>query len=159
MCDVASILTLGGTALSAQGQQEAGEYSASVNEMNAATARRAALDAIQRGGVEAGKATMEGSRVIGKARSAASSSGLDVQSASVLDVLGTTRMYSKLNAETIKGNAVREALGYTAQASNFDAQAQLARLEGAYGAASTLLTGVGQVAKSTASNLMPILGA
>lgn len=164
MCEPVSIaavgLMVGGTLLSAYGQRKAADYQAEVNERNASLARRAAIDAIQRGGTEAGKATMEGSRIIGKARAAAAASGVDVQSSSVLDVLGTTRMYSALNAETIKGNAAREALGYNMQAANFDAQAELARLEGSYGSTSTLLTGLGSgLGMGYQSGLLPKLGA
>jgi hypothetical protein len=154
MCNAAAAIMVGGTLIQAYGQYKAGEYNEKVNEQNAALARRAAIDAVQRGATEAGKATMEGSRIIGKARAAAASSGIAVESSSVLDVLGTTRMYSKLSAETIKSNADREALGYKIQASNFEAQGQLASMEGSYGAASTLLTGG---AKSY--NMIPKLGA
>jgi hypothetical protein len=153
-------LMAGGTILSAYGQKKAADYQAEVAERNAALARRAAIDAITRGSAEAGKATMEGSRIIGKARAAAAASGVDVQSSSVIDVLGTTRMYATLNAETIKGNAAREALGYNMQASNFQANAGLARMEGAYGSASTLLTGLGStMGMGYQTGLIPKLGA
>src|SRR5574340_955015 len=100
MCNpvaIAAAATVAGSAVTAYGRYKSGEAQEKINDNNALVARRAAIDAIQRGTAEAGKQTMEGSRVIGKARSAAGASGVDVASSSVLDVLGTTRMYAKLN--------------------------------------------------------------
>ncbi len=55
-----------------------------------------------------------------------------------------------MDALTIRDNARREAAGYTAQGSNFEAQAQLAKLggqsDGLWGTAGTLTSGLTTVA-------------
>lgn len=71
-----------------------------------------AADSIDRGNQEAGKASLKSDQLMGDARTALASSGVDSQSGSGLQALADTRAYSKLDQLTIQNNAAREAWGY-----------------------------------------------
>lgn len=155
----AVVLSVAGSGLSAYSQYQAGQYNSELMENNAILARRAAVDAAQRGQGEGSRALMAGSRVIGTGRAIAGHSGVDVQSESVLDSIGTTRAVSALDAETIRTNALREALGLSTQASNFEAQGRLAEYQAAFGATSTLISGAASaMGTGYQTNLFPRLG-
>jgi len=150
---------LGGYA-AGEGARRAGEYEGSVMDTNAVMARRYAADSIARGRVMAGRATSAGTEVISTARASGGASGFSVGSSSMLDALSTTRMMSSLDAETIKSNALREALGYETQAMNFTAQGNLARMKGQNAEVSSLLGGAGSAAQTGySSGLFPRFGA
>lgn len=144
---------------SAAASRAAGEYSAQVDEANAVRARYAAGDAEARGQIEAGQARTQGSQVIGKARAGAAANGIDVSSANVVDIVGSTRLMSELDVATIRNNARREAYGELGKAESFSAQAQLSRMRGEAGSTSTLLGTLGSmVGTGYSTGLFPKLG-
>lgn len=154
----AMALTAVSTGAAAYGNYQAGQYTSKVESQNARMFRQSALDAVSRGSVEASKAAMKGSAVIGTARAVAGGSGVDVQSGSVVDVLSTTRAMSKWDEETIKQNAIREALGYKLQEVNALAKSKAAGNTGVATAA-TILGGASQMAAiGYDSGLFPKLG-
>lgn len=139
---VALGLTALGTGAGIAAQMSAANAQERVLLQNAEMARLAGKDALRRGSVAAGQALAMGSRAVGQARARASASGVDVYSGSVLDVLGTTRLMSKLDAETQQINAASEMWGRERQAQNFANESQLAKAKGIWGSAATLLGGV-----------------
>jgi len=152
-------LSIVGTAIAAKGQLDMAEYQAGLNARNAAIMRENALAAVRRGESNAELLTLQGSQVIGKQRAAAGASGVDVGSESVLDVLSSTRFFNRLDVQTTRYNALMEGRGYGVQAMNYEGSAEMARLAGAYGAASTIIGGVGNIMSlGYGSNLFPKFG-
>lgn len=138
-------LTALGTGVGVAAQLSAAEAQKNVLYQNAEMARLAGKDAVRRGMQAAGQSLAAGSRAVGSARAAAAASGADVYSGSVIDILGTTRLMSKLDAETAQVNAASEAWSRGLQAQNFANEAGSAGIKGTWGAGSTLLGGATNV--------------
>jgi hypothetical protein len=149
-----------GTAMSIHGQQQQAKatrsqqnYQAAVARNNSILAGRAAEDARKRGEIDASRKAAQVRQLIGRQRAVQGGSGSLVDQGSALDITSDTAAFGKLDALTIRSNAEREALGYEAQGSNFDAAAQLATMKGDAAAdsaktaiAGTALSGLGTVA-------------
>ena len=75
-----------------------------------------AQDAILRGNVAARAREVAGTGEVGSARARMAAQGIDVSSGSAVDVQGQDAYFSELDAQTIRNNAAREAMGYTTQA-------------------------------------------
>lgn len=167
MCEPVSgtmiAMSLIGTALSAKAQMDSADFQSQVARNNALLASRGAVDADVRGSMAAGRKQMQGSQTIGQAVAQAGASGVDVSSGSVSDVIGTTRMMARMDAETLRYNADIESLGWRQKASNFLAEGRLAQMKGEYGAATTVLGGLSQAAgmyyMGMNDGLLPKLGA
>lgn len=145
MCDPvsASIAVLGGSAISAYGQAEAGDYNAALAEQNAKVAGIQAQDALTRGTAEESRYRGQVSKLMGRQRAAIGSSGIEA-SGSALDILADTARTGELDALTIRNNAAREAWGYRVQAVNSRAQGKIDKFSSRVGALGTLLTGGAQ---------------
>lgn len=160
MMGVSLAATAVGTMVSMQQQQAQGralaqqaQYRAAVAQNNQVLAERAAQDAIQRGGVEESRSRMETNRLIGRQRAALAASGQVVDTGSALSIVGDTAALGELDAQTIRSNAEREALGFRIKGMDFEAESALSQASGRqavtdanFGSASTLLSGAGTVA-------------
>lgn len=149
---------VGGSALSAYGQLEAGKAAKQAGDYNAAIARnnqiiaeRQAEDAIKRGDIAADEQRRKAARVLGAQKSAMAASGISLDSGTALDIFGDTAAFGELDALTIKSNATREAYGYQVQGMNFAAEGAMARVRGTNAqrasyiqAGSTMLGGAAQ---------------
>jgi len=162
---VSAAASVGGQVMNAMAQSRAASYQAAVAERNAQIARNnqvvmennaKATEAA--GAARADQEAMQTRELIGRQRTAAAASGLDVNSGTPLDITAGTAgmgMWSGLN---IRDETTRRAAGYRqqganyeAQAGNFDAQAGAAgsassdaMVGGALGAAGGLFKGVAQ---------------
>lgn len=173
MCDLMMGLTLlgtiGSTVMGAYGQMQQGEaaaqaaeYNAKVGEMNATLAERRARDAIERGNEDERRKRAEVQQIMGRQKAAMAANGVDLTFGSPLDTIVDTAVLGELDALTIRSNTYREAYEHEVDATNRRAGAQLNRMEGAsalqagrIGAAGTVLTGFGQVAKQWSSFKAP----
>jgi len=133
--------------------QAQANFQAQVARNNQIIAGRAAEDARRRGEIEAAQQGRKSAILQGRQRAALAGAGVTVGQDSALDLVADTAALGTLDALTIQSNAEREALGFEAQAANFQADAELARLSGQNAktgsflkAGSSLLTGVGSVA-------------
>jgi hypothetical protein len=149
MCSPAAAVIGGGALLQGYAAQQAGDANAAALYENALIAEKAAVDSLDRGSVEAGKAKMGGSQMIGKARVAAAAAGVDVQSSSVIDVIGQTRMMSEFDAKTIYSNAERESWQYKMQARSLRAQARAESAKADMAMFTSLLGAGGMIAMSS----------
>jgi hypothetical protein len=129
MVPALGLMAVGG-AVSAYSSIQAGAAQKKIMDWNATSYEMAAEDAIQRGGVMASRELMKGGQVRGAALAMAGGSGVDVQSGSVTESLMTTAGTAALDAEMIKANAVREALGLRAHAAGLRAQGEVALASG-----------------------------
>lgn len=165
MCEPATlslIAGIGGTALSAIGsiqqgnaQADAARYQAAVDRNNAIMANRASKDALQRAQSEEQAQRRKTADAMGRARAAYASRGVEGDFGSPLATLGDIAQFGELDAQTIRGNAQREALGYEAQAGNFASSASFKeksaasyQTAGFLNAGSTALSGASSVAKN-----------
>jgi hypothetical protein len=139
-----------GAAYSAYAQYQAGRYSQQVGQVNAELARRAAADATIRGNNEEAALRERNNRLMGAQRAAYAASGVDLASGTPLDVLSSSAGVGELEALTVRNNAAREAYGYTAQATQYEAEGRLAGYRGTTGAIGSLLSGIGTTASLAA---------
>lgn len=137
-------LAVAGGIISAIGAHEDAEAQEAAAKENARLARLAAADAMQRGTTEAGRARMEGSRVIGEQKALFGASGIDPSVGSPLALMADSRLMSELDAATIQNNAAREAWGLRTQAAQFKREAAAANTRGKFAVASSILGGVSQ---------------
>lgn len=136
----------------AKKRQEAAEAQANIANMSM-------MDALARGAVEAGRIRSMGSRTIAAQRVAYASTGVDVGQGTVLDVLGSSRAISELDALTAKNNAARAAWGFAQDAQNLRRTGQYARQAGEARATGTLLTAGGQAAQQVGNAVGTIYSA
>jgi hypothetical protein len=101
-----------GGAIGAVAANQAAKQQIQQGILNDRAYQLSAADATERGNQEAGKASLKSGQLMGDARTALASSGVDSQSGSGLQALADTRAYSKLDQLTIQNNAAREAWGY-----------------------------------------------
>lgn len=130
-----------------------GKYQATVMRNNQILAQRAAEDARLRGEQAARQQRAKTAQLVGRQRAALAGAGIEVDEGTALDITSETKGIGELDALTIRSNAEREALGFEAQGSNFEANARLATLQGQNAASAsqsaafgTLLSGAGSVA-------------
>lgn len=142
MCSpvAAGIATVVGGGISAYGQNQAGKYNAAVAAQNAANSEVLAGQTEKIGLEDELRARMNIRQIIGKQRAAAAANGVDPNTGSALDIMAETAGIGEIDATMVRANAYRDAWGYRTQGANYRAQGQLAKAEGRYGAASTLLT-------------------
>lgn len=161
---VAPIVAIATTALSTaasvagsiqQGRaaKQQADYQAAVARNNQIIAQRKADDARERGRLAELQKRRETAQLIGRQRAGAAARGVEVDSGSAVDITADTAAFGELDALTIRSNAEREALGFEAEANQFEAEGQLRRLSGRnqrtgsyFAAGGTLLSGGSKVA-------------
>lgn len=109
-------------------------------EANARNSEILAHDAIERGGQEELRLRRSLAQNAGNQRVQAASSGIDINSGSVLDARNASISEGEHDAEAIRFNAARERWGYLSQANNLNNQAAYSRAAGKY-AANNILFG------------------
>lgn len=137
-----------------QAANKAAEYNAQVMERNAQVAGMQQQNALERGDVAEKQHRLRVSRLIGEQRAGFGASGVVVDTGSPLDVVMDTAEQGELDALTIRHNAAMEAWGYRNQQDEFISNASMTRAtkrSPGFAAATTLLTGAGQVAGQAAS--------
>lgn len=143
---IASIaMAAAGTAAQVVAQQRAANANKAVLSRNAELADRASKVSLLAGASQASEALSQGSRVAAEARAAAAAGGVDIQSGGVTSLLETTKQTATMDVETIRNNALREALGYQAQADQFRAESRAVSRQARFGMYTSLLTGAGQM--------------
>jgi len=158
---VASLITSAiGTGVSAFGAVQAGKaaqaeanYKAGILNNNAIIANRKADDAHRRGEIEIAQSGVKSRLSIGQQRASIAGQNAQVDVQSGAELVADTAALGRLDQLTIQSNAEREALGFEAQASNFQAEAvgqqfagSNARKSSFLKAGATLATGAATVA-------------
>lgn len=105
----------------AKAQSAQAEHNADISRNNAILAQRSADDARARGEISANQKRLESQQLQGKQRAALAGSGVTVDQDSALDLQADTAALGELDALTVASNAEREALGFEARRSNFEA--------------------------------------
>lgn len=136
-------LSAAGSGMSALGSYRQGQFQKGLAEQNARIADQNATAAELRGASEREQLAQAGGQLISKQRAAAGAGGADVQSGSIVDVIASTRLMSRLDIDRSEFNTEMEKRGLGVQRDSLLAQGSMAEMAGAYGAASSLLTGAG----------------
>lgn len=110
---------------------QAGEYSASVDQTNAALAE-------QQGALMAGQIRRQGAKALGAMRAGYTASGVNL-TGSVADVMADSARNVELDALTAKYNADVKAYGYNANANLDKMRARSSLISGVVGAGSSIL--------------------
>jgi len=140
-----------------QAAKKAGAYNAQIAENNRVIAEQNAEYANRAGIAKAEQESLKGRVALGKIKAAQGASGVNIGSPSSTDVQEGAREANVLDVANVIQNAQLQAYGYKSQATNFQAQGQLAMLEGENAASAantkalgTLLSGAGSVGGSYA---------
>ena len=149
----ASAITSMGTAVNqATAAKTAADYARRTAEMNQKSAMVQADDAIRRGRRAAGEIRRQGAQAVSAARADAAGQGVIVDAGSSAALQADIEANVAVDALTIENNAYREAMGYKAQALDFEYRGKFANMGGRYESRNTLITGglrsVGQAGMS-----------
>lgn len=149
---IGSLVTAAGAIQQGNAIQAQQKFNAQVQENNAVIFEARAEDALRRGKLEERRRRLVTDRVAGAQTAAFAASGVQVSTGSPLDVILSTVEQGELNAQIVRANAEREALGFTIEAQNLRSSASLsllrgreARKAGLLGAGSSLLGGAADV--------------
>lgn len=144
MCDPLSAM-LGFTALgslsSANQANQAGKAAQASAQYNAQVSEAQAQDALRRGELEAGQVRNRTQQQLGRQATAVAGAGVDVSTGSALDLFADTAAFGSMDEQTVRSNAMREAYGYSTQATSQRMQGQNARQAGRNQATSSILGG------------------
>ena len=116
--------SLAGGVFSAVGAQNQYDYQAQIAKNNAIIARQNATAADQSGAQQQQQALLRTASLVGQARAAQGSSGIDVNTGSAVGVRATDSLLGQLSGLEIRSNAARQAYGYQVQAQAFDESAK-----------------------------------
>lgn len=130
-----------GAADKAGALREQGVYQKEVADANARMAESNALDATQRGDLQALDISKKADQVVGAQRAGFAGQGVDVNTGTASDVQGETRLLSGLDRITAKNNAWREAYGYKVEAQNATKKGEFVERASRREADNTFLTG------------------
>jgi hypothetical protein len=135
-----------GAAISAYSQHQQAESEAEVARNNAKLAGMQRSDALRRGTWAASEVMAEGRRKTASARTAIAANGIDSTTGSMADLLTASSINARIDADTVRANAVRAAWGFGNEADDHLARAHMAKRSGYLGALGTGLSGVGSAA-------------
>jgi hypothetical protein len=149
---MAMIATIAGTLISAIGSvtsgmaaQQQANYQAKVSEMNEKIAKQNAVRAIERSQIEQEDQDRETAAQLGEIVAAQGASGLSLTSRSSALTRKSARMLGRRDALNIRQAGEIEAYNYKTQAVNFEADAQLRRMEGKSSLLAGFVGGIGSL--------------
>lgn len=131
--------TAGSGLISAYSAIQSGNAQAAAANATADAQERAALEALEAGERENLLARRRAAQFNGDNRVAMAANGVDVNSATALDLLNDNRLQQEEDAFAIRENARRSANTYGQQAANSRTEARGAKSAGRWGAAGTIL--------------------
>jgi hypothetical protein len=142
---------IAGSIQSANAQRAQARYQADVARVNQTIAGYQADSALEAGAKKEQQQRLQAASLKGTQRAVMAARGLDLGEGSPLDILTGTDILGEQDALTIRTNAAREAWGYRTQGASYGATAGMYdatanNTTAAYGVASSLLSGAGQVA-------------
>lgn len=133
--------SVAGGIVAGEAQKKSADYNAQIQANDAITAQRNATIASEMGEQAAEQRGMQTAQQVGKAKAIFGASGIDPLSGSASDTEEGITSSGLTDVQTIKSNAARQAWGYQTQSSNFTAQSQLDKQQGADEMAGSFLSG------------------
>lgn len=131
----------------AQAERADAEFQRRAMERHAALLERARVDRLRAGEREAGLQERRAAGVVGAQRAALAASGVDVNTGSAALIQQVTSMQGREEANTVRINAFREALGYKLEAEEERGRAGILRAGARSRQRLSLATGGFQLAK------------
>jgi hypothetical protein len=129
-----------GAGTTAYSSVAAGENAKETQDFNAEMQRRGALDAEQRGALEAADKRQQTRQLIARQHAAQAANGFNTSTGTPLDIMSETAGMGELDALRIQNNAARQASGLRANANLDVSKGNAALSAGQFGAAGTILT-------------------
>jgi hypothetical protein len=150
-------VSAGSTAVGAYSQSQAyteqGRFSRSMGNLNANMTEMQATDAIHRGNVAANRQNLRTRLLIGRQRAVAAGQGVDVNSGSALDLQANAARMGVIDANTLKMNAYKEAMGLRMEGSNQRFRGDMAYKTGRGNSTNSLLAGGMSAARQVTSGV------
>jgi len=134
-----------GTAASTIGQIQAGQSQAEWSAYNAEVSRQNALAAKQSAEYDATRTREEGAKLMARQRVLYAKSGVALEGTPTDVILGTAEDV-EMDAMAILRKGLIQSQQYESQATLSEMSGAAAKTQGYYGAGSTLLTGIGNIA-------------
>lgn len=144
---ISTVATVAGAALSAAGAIQQGKQQSAIANAQANAADVQARQAIEAGRQDEQNFRMKTSQQQSQKVAEMAANGLDTSSGSALSVAGDISALGETDALRIRRSAYDTASGYGTQAAIYRQSAKNAEQSGLLGAASSLLSGTGTVAK------------
>lgn len=151
---VALVAMAAGAAVSAYGQIKGGRDTKKAMDRNAQVLERNAVIARQQARAEADTQQREARQRLGAMRAGYGASGVAVEG-SPLDALADSAQLAELDRQNLIYNGELKAMGYQDSASGERFAGRNAQTSGYMGAASTILTGAGDIARRTSKPSAP----
>jgi hypothetical protein len=155
---VSGLVSAFGSFQKGMAESNADKFAAQQAQNNSKLATENAAIATQAGSEQAAQSSLRTRAQVGEIRAQQGASGIEVNSGSAIDTQISERMLGKLDAETVRSNATKEAFGYVTQAQDFKneanqdlAAAKNAKMQGILGAAGGVLGAAGSAASSYSS--------
>ena len=126
---VAGVASAAATAQASNAQQAQATYASRVAQNNATIAETQAKDALDRGSEAERLERLRTQKLIGDQRAGFAANGVLLDSGTPADFISDTAALGELDALTVRRNAAREAFGFRAQKTNFEAEAQMERMK------------------------------
>ena len=153
MCEATTIALVAGMVLTAasgyhaaDSAKKVGEYEQQVAEQNAERAEFQEAQARTIGSINEERARQRAQQMVGKQRAALASTGADLSSGTALDLVSETALFGEEDALMTRFNAMNEAWGYGAQATDYRNQGRAAKTRSKNEAMGTYLTTAGSLA-------------
>lgn len=142
-----------GAFMAIQAQQSQLRSAAEIADINAGTAERSAQAALRSGQRAEQRSMLATAQLKSRQRVGLAANGVDLGQGSAANVLTSTDVMGEIDHNTIAANAVADAWGYRAQATNFGNEAltkraQAGAMSPGMAAATSLLGSASQVASS-----------
>jgi hypothetical protein len=124
-----------------QASLDQGRFARSMGNVNANMTEMQAQDAFRRGNIAANRQNLRTSLLMGQQRATAAAQGVDVNSGSALDLQANAARMGVIDANTIRMNAYKEAMGLRMEESNQRFRGNMAYAAGRSTAFNTMLAG------------------
>lgn len=158
MCAVVPVLAgvaaagiVGGTIVGAHAANKAAKAAKGAANAQADLLELEAGDIIEVGKADAAMVRMQGTAAIGAGRARMAAGNVELEGGTALEVLAQTRQLSEWDASKVRTNAAREAWSKKKTAKMVRKTGQQAAAQGRLAVASTLISGIGNVAAIGAS--------
>lgn len=149
-----TIAGVAGTALSAISQYQQAKYQQKLAERNAKIAEQNANRTLQDSQVAEQRQDAKNAALLGSQIASQGASGINLESGSALDIRDSSARLGRLDTLTTRNNAERQAYNYRVQASDFQAQGELAGMSASNALLSGFINTAGNLASAGQRSLM-----
>lgn len=147
---IGALTGAGSSFANAYASRARGHAESALYRQDADFANYQADEALKRGEVETSRLLHDVRRLQAAQKVGFAKAGVKVGVGSAADVVEDSAELGVIDATMIRNNAIREAFGYKTKALGSNLSAKMSRLEGRYGAGSSVMQGIGGLAQAGA---------